>query len=242
MPISISGRTVSDASDFERLSKIKAALESSAGEGSTRNLFTSATRLMRQVAPPSQEYEFTFPPGTFNHEGYGVTFNEINRPYSTPIIDAMGGKALRASFEFVIASRLDGFIVAVDSEIKVLQEFANYGIPVEFINVHEALATPHWYIDNISFSHTRINNEGQTTAAQCTMSLIEFIPRRKTMIMLPRFQYGKFTPTKKTSPTQEEKDRISLQKAELRAAIAIARRLGREDTVRELSYKLSQLG
>ena len=62
------------------------------------------------------------------------------------------------------------------------------------------------------------------------------------MIMLPRFQYGKFTPARKTSPTDEERKQISLQKAQLRAAIATARRLGQTDKVEELSYKLSQLG
>lgn len=240
MPIAISGRDVSGAADFERLSKIRASLEAANGQGATRNLFTVATRLMRQVAPPGQSYEFNFPPSTFNHEGYGVTLNEINRPYSTPIIDPTGGKALRASFEFVIASRLDGFIISIDSEIKILQEFANYGIPVEFINVHDALATPHWYIDNISFAHTRINNDGQTTAAQCTMSLVEFIPRRKTMIMLPRFQYGKFSPKKKTKTDNDTDNSKNDTKAAIQAKIDIARQEGNWQLVATLTKLLER--
>jgi hypothetical protein len=222
MAIAISGRDVVGSSDFERLTKVRATLESNARNGNTtKNDFMPKVRAMRQVTSPFLKYEFIFPPTTFTHEGYGITLNEINRPYSVPVIDTTGGKALRCSFEFVIASRLDGFFIPIDSEIKLLQEFANYGIPVDFDNVHESLSTPHWYIDNISFSHTRINTDGQTTAAQCTLSLVEFKPRSNKMILLPRFKYGKFKPEQKKKPTDDKtgnKDDTAAQIAALRAA------------------------
>lgn len=184
MPIAISGRSVVESNEFERLSKIKMSTPT--------NLFQSKTRSMSQAISPFLKYEFRFAPSSFTHEGYGVSFNEINRPYSTPVVDVTGGKALRCSFEFVLAE--DGFSRPVDIEIQLLQEIANYGIPVDFDNVHEALATPLWYIDNMSFTHTRINSDGQTSAASCNLSLIEFRPRSQKMILLPRFNYGKFKP------------------------------------------------
>ena len=226
MPISISGRQVVDSNEFQKLIKIKSQLEQGVGQGNGSNLFQSATRIMQQVSYPFQQYEFTFPPSSFSHEGYGVELNEIQRPYSTPIVDPTGGRSLRASFEFVIASRLDGFIVSVDSEIKVLQEFANYGVPVEFINVHEALATPHWYIDNISFSHTRLNNNGQTTAAQCSISLVEYISRSKKMILLPKFRFGKFNPRRGRGNENGENDDRNDQINAINERIRVAREAG----------------
>ena len=162
-------------------------------------------RVMQQIAAPFWDYGFTIPPGQVTHEGYGVVLNEISRPYLTPMIDVTGGKALRASFEFPIiptmarnASLLDGFARGVDAEISILQEFANFGIPVTFDNMHPALTTPTWYIDNLTFNHSRIGQTGETAQAICTMSLIEFVARTNRFILLPRFQYGKLTPIKKT--------------------------------------------
>jgi hypothetical protein len=184
MAISISGRTVTSPEDFARFSNIISP--------PPNNLFLAKKRSMKQAIYPFLSYEFTAPPASFTHEGYGVTLNEINRPYSTPIVDVTGGKSLRCSFEFVIVE--DGFQVPIDTKILLIQEIANYGIPVDFDNVHPALGTPLWYIDSITFSHTRINIDGNTAAASCNMSLIEFRSRSQKMILLPRFSYGKFKP------------------------------------------------
>lgn len=176
---------------------------------------TSDIREMRQVAEPGLAYEFYFPPTTFNHSGYGPTFNEINRPYSQPIVDITSGKAERCSFEFLVAppKRIntligdDGkpathiyqdFYEAIDDQLRFIQSIVDYAIPVEFINVHPALAIPKWYIDECTINHGRQNLSANTTSATVSLSLIEFIPRRKTMILLPRFKHGKFVPKTKT--------------------------------------------
>lgn len=179
---------------------------------------TSDIREMRQVTGPQLAYEFYFPPTTFNHSGYGPTFNEINRPYSTPIVDITSGKAERCSFEFLVAppkriNTLTGedgkpssqtyqdFYESVDDQLRFIQSIADFAIPVEFVNVHPALAIPKWYIDECTINHGRQNLQANTTSATVNLSLIEFIPRKKTMILLPRFKHGKFVPAnKKTGP------------------------------------------
>lgn len=197
----------------------------------------SAQRVMQQISSPNWGYQFSVPPGQVNHEGYGVTLNEIARPYLTPLIDVTGGKALRASFEFPIIARqlgnsqlLDGFATSVDREILLLQEFANYGIPVQFQNMHPALSTPTWYIDNLTFNHSRIGTTGETSQALCQMSLIEFVSKSTKMILLPRFSYGKFPPIDKKGPSTDTLppiDEVAAQKA-LAAATAAAAKARRE--------------
>lgn len=179
---------------------------------------TSDIREMRQVAGPELAYEFYFPPTTFSHSGYGPTFNEINRPYSQPIVDITSGKAERCSFEFLVAppkriNTLTGedgkpssqtyqdFYESIDDQLKFIQSIADFAIPVEFINVHPALAIPKWYIDECTINHGRQNLQANTTSATVSLSLIEFIPRRKTMILLPRFKHGKFVPNNKKGTT-----------------------------------------
>ena len=201
---------------------------------------TSDIREMRQVAEPGLAYEFYFPPTTFNHSGYGPTFNEINRPYSQPIVDITSGKAERCSFEFLVAppKRIntligeDGkpathvyqdFYEAIDDQLRFIQSIVDYAIPVEFINVHPALAIPKWYIDECTINHGRQNLNANTTSATVSLSLIEFIPRRKTMILLPRFKHGKFVPKTKTDTTDDKtggKDDIKALTAKLTAARA----------------------
>lgn len=206
MPISISGRPV--PSNIPNAGAVRISrLERTDGAGNTVvALQETVTRSMQQIAAPFWDYSFAVPPGQVNHEGYGVTLNEINRPYLTPLIDVTSGKALRASFEFPIVSRqltnnelLDGFSSSVDSEILLLQEFANFGVPVQFTNMHPALTTPAWYIDNITFNHSRLAVSGETAQAICQLSLIEFVPKTTRLILLPRFSYGKFTPVQKTT-------------------------------------------
>lgn len=210
MALAISGRQIPDSQYFQRAYESK-------DSGYGRPKFKAHTRVMQQITDPFLQYEFIFPPVTVTHEGYGVGVSEIERPYSIPIVDITGGKSLRCSFEFTLAKPNDGFTNSIDHEIRLLQDVGNSGVPVEFWNVHPALSIPKWYIDSISFTHSRLNTLGQTTAASCSLSLIEFVPRNKTLILLPRFSYGKFNPTKKTTNTNPQS---SLSKDEIKASMA----------------------
>ena len=219
MALSISGRSVPSNRPNVGQSRINLVTRPQVGNDLQAVVSSNATsqRVMQQISAPFWDYAFTIPPGQVNHEGYGVVLNEIARPYLTPMIDVTGGKALRASFEFPIiptmvanASLLDGFARGVDAEISVLQEFANFGIPVTFDNMHPALTTPTWYIDNLNFNHSRIGETGETSQATCTISLIEFVARTNKFILLPRFQYGKLPPIIKTPgvPGNTNKDDV----------------------------------
>ena len=230
MALSISGRPV--PSNIPNVAAIKISRVERVDSSGTSVVAVSekVVRAMQQIAAPFWDYAFSVPPGQVNHEGYGVNLNEINRPYLTPMIDVTSGKALRASFEFPVVARqltnkelLDGFASSVDSEILLLQEFANYGVPVQFTNMHPALTTPAWYIDNISFNHSRIAISGETAQAICQMSLIEFVPKTTRLILLPRFSYGKFTPIQKKKNTDDKRgvddiERLNLTNAPTAAA------------------------
>lgn len=210
MALSISGRSVPANIPNVGATRITRVERVDASGNTIKTTDIASQRVMMQIAYPGWDYAFAIPPGQINHEGYGITLNEINRPYLTPLIDVTGGKALRASFEFPIVARqiknrqlLDGLETSIDAEILLLQEFANFGVPVQFQNMHPALSTPTWYIDNITFNHARIGVTGLTAQATCQISLIEFVTRSNKMILLPRFSYGKFDPTKKKTTTDE---------------------------------------
>ena len=197
-----------------------------------KNKYGSELRSMNQIgsSTPGQkpfEYSFMYAPASFTHEGYGVNLNEIQRPYLSPIIDVTGGKARKASFQFVIVSiqklqstkitklatgeviktvikleESDGFTNSIDDEISYVQAFADNGIPVSFNSVHKQLDSSFWYIDNMTFTHSRSNLAGKTVSAQCDISLTEYLPSSKNFIQLPRFKYGNITViTKKGSST-----------------------------------------
>lgn len=216
----------------------------------------SDIREMRQVSHPGLAYEFYFPPTTFNHSGYGPTFSEINRPFSQPIVDITNGKAERCSFEFLVAppkrinSQLDAsgkpstqtyqdFFESVDDQIKFIQTIVDYAIPVEFVNVHPALAIPKWYIDDCTINHGRQNLQAKTTNATVNLSLIEFIPRRKTMILLPLFKYGKFKPKIKTDPpttVDYDKDHVAI----LEEKLAATRTLGMKEEAKHYALLIEK--
>ena len=213
MPLAISGRQIPETEYSQR------AYES---KDSARNISIRKreTRTMQQITDPFLRYDFDFPPATVTHEGYGIGINEIERPYSIPIVDVTGGKSLRCSFEFTIAIQNDGFTNPIDNKIRLLQDIGNSGVPVEFYNVHESLSIPKWYIDSISFTHARLNTLGQTTAVSSGFLLINFVPKKKIMFFLPSFSCGKFNPTKKKdngTNAQKEIDDIKAALAALRA-------------------------
>jgi hypothetical protein len=171
-----------------------------------QKLYGSELRSMNQINAVNAslkplEYIFLYAPASFTHEGYGVNLNEIQRPYLSPLIDVVGGKARKASFQFVIVDRDDGFTTAIDDEIALVQQFADNGIPVNFNSVHKQLDESFWYIDNMTFTHQRSTLTGQTASAQCDIALTEYLPSTKKLIQLPRFKYGNITQTTKAGVT-----------------------------------------
>lgn len=246
MPLSIIGKDIP--------SNIKGKFSYQSSNSVLRN--DSAIREMRQLVAPGLSYEFIYPPTSFTHTGYGSTLNEINRPYSLPIIDITAGKAERCSFEFLMAppkrknvitdtagnkttSIYQDFFESVDDQIKFIQTMADYAIPIEFVNVHPALSIPKWHIDDITITHGRQNTKSATTSATCSLSLIQFIPRSKTMILLPRFQYGKFKPKDKIKPpvTPSGKEQVE----NLLNAIFAAKATGDVEAIRMLTIELSRV-
>lgn len=193
-----------------------------------RKKYGADLRTMNQISSAELgqkpfEYSFLYAPASFTHEGYGVNLNEIQRPYLAPIIDVIGGKARKASFQFVIVGVIpvtralpnevlvtdketDGFFTSVDDEISYVQAFADNGIPVSFNSVHAQLDDSFWYIDNMTFTHSRSSLGGKTVSAQCDISLTEYLPSTKNFIQLPRFKYGNVTQITKKKVTTDPPD------------------------------------
>lgn len=193
-----------------------------------RKKYGADLRTMNQISSSELgqkpfEYSFLYAPASFTHEGYGVNLNEIQRPYLAPIIDVIGGKARKASFQFVIVGVIpvtralpnevlvtdketDGFFTSVDDEISYVQAFADNGVPVSFNSVHTQLDDSFWYIDNMTFTHSRSSLGGATVSAQCDISLTEYLPSSKNFIQLPRFKYGNVTQITKKKTTTDPPD------------------------------------
>ena len=147
MALSISGRPVPANIPKAGAVKISRLERTDSAGTSVVALAETIGRSMQQISAPFWDYSFSVPPGQVNHEGYGVTLNEINRPYLTPLVDVTSGKSLRASFEFPVVARqltnrelLDGFSSSVDGEILFDGEVWNLGgemleaeIRVEFV-------------------------------------------------------------------------------------------------------------
>jgi hypothetical protein len=135
-------------------------------------------------------YEFPFGISTFTHDGAGVLYTEIPRPLNLPLVDATSQKLERCSFEFLLAIPYDSLNASVDSHIVLLQDFATDARPVNFLNVHSALALKTWNIDSMSFQVTRVNRNGQATAVTCNISLVEYLARtNERFVTLPKFTY-----------------------------------------------------
>jgi hypothetical protein len=155
---------------------------------STKTLIRSMQQINLGTDTPLQ-YEFHFGISTFTHDSSGVLYTEIPRPLNLPLVDATSQKLERCSFEFLIAVPYDSLGSSIDSHITLLQDFANEARPVQFYNVHSALATKTWNIDSITFQVTRVNESGQATAVTCNMSLVESIAKTERFIQLPKFTY-----------------------------------------------------
>jgi len=146
---------------------------------------------IKKDAPTALSYEFHFGISTFTHEGAGVLYTEIPRPLNLPLVDATSQKLERCSFEFLIAIPYDSVDQPVDSHMSLLQDFAYDARPVNFLNVHSALALKTWNIDSMSFQVTRVNRSGKATAVTCNMSLVEYIARTNERFYgLPKFSYA----------------------------------------------------
>ena len=146
---------------------------------------------IKKDAPTALSYEFHFGISTFTHDGAGVVYTEIPRPLNLPLVDATSQKLERCSFEFLIAVPYDSVDKPVDSHMSILQDFAYDARPVNFLNVHSALALKTWNIDSMSFQVTRVNRSGKATAVTCNMSLVEYIARTNERFYgLPKFSYA----------------------------------------------------
>ena len=164
----------------------------------------TAPRLMYTITQPNIEFEFQAPPTQFEMEGFGAEINEIKRPYSLPIADIYGGKLRRLSFEFAVLrfvkvdsgparsswSYYDGMTNSVEDQIERIQLIADTGIPVGFENFSGQIMAYSWLIDDMKWTFNRDSGGGNTIAATCNMSLIEYRPARQRFILMPRFAYG----------------------------------------------------
>ena len=164
----------------------------------------TSTRVMYTIAQPNIEYEFSVPPAQFEMEGFGAEINEIKRPYSLPIADIYVGKLRRLSFEFAVLrfvkvdsgpdrsswSYYDGMTNSVEDQIERIQLIADTGIPVGFENFSGQIMAYSWLIDDMKWTFNRDSGTGNTIAATCNMSLIEYRPARQRFILMPRFAYG----------------------------------------------------
>lgn len=200
MAITITGREPRNTT-FQRLSALNARRLSD-------NLAENGPRLrsMQQIIsvppyPEPLEYLFLYAPASFTHEGYGVELSAIPRPFLVPIVDVVGGNARKASFDFTVVNRNDGYFDDVDDEIRFIQTFADNGVPVTFNNMHKQLNELAWYIESLTFTHNRQNLLGYTVAATCAVSLVEFTKTNKKLILLPRFKFGSITAVTKDATT-----------------------------------------
>lgn len=183
MPVSRPRRTLSTS--------IAVGLRKPKTTVSTGTLIRSMYQTNSGTTPTTAlSYEFHFGISTFTHDGAGVLYTEIPRPLNLPLVDATSQKLERCSFEFLIAIPFDSLGSSVDSHITLLQDFATDARPVNFLNVHSALALKTWNIDSMSFQVTRVNESGQATAVTCNLSLVEHIARTNERFYgLPKFTY-----------------------------------------------------
>ena len=123
MALSISGRPVPANIPKAGAVKISRLERTDSAGTSVVALAETIGRSMQQISAPFWDYSFSVPPGQVNHEGYGVTLNEINRPYLTPLVDVTSGKSLRASFS------LANFRIAI-----VVPCFAQGGITAHILD------------------------------------------------------------------------------------------------------------
>lgn len=209
-----------------------------------------AVRSMEQILAPNLKFNFTAPPASFTHEGYGGEFNEINRPYNIPLVDVLGAKSRKVSFEFPIIQSIltpltqmiapgardplgydkdgipksnsplskivynpavaittsiltyDNFWWDIEDQILRLETITDMATPIAFTNFHDSLTSSYWYIDNITFTHTRANIQGKTVSATCNISLLEYMPANKKFILLPRISYQTYNARGKAKKTK----------------------------------------
>lgn len=174
-------------------------------------------RSMVQMEPPFARFEFKYPPSSINFDGIGAEYTELPRPLMTPAVDVKASKSYRVSFEFLVAGNYvrgaitvgDGIKTSIEPELKTLEAMANRPIPVRFENFDVLLTGNSWYIADMSFNAVRYNTEGNITACQVSMSLINFVPITQRFVSLPTISYK---PKQKRSSTSSKKDAPSLDK------------------------------
>ena len=215
----------------------------------------SMVQVMSRNGAALLNYNFPAPPAQFSHEGFGAEYNEIRRPYNTPLVDVTTAKSRRASFEFPIiqpvnmnvtpviykdtpleqngrpvldrdgtplnrygqrmsqstnasgkTDYLSNYLFDVEAQISRLVLMADMAMPLKFVNFHDSLTNNYWYIDNVSFTHTRVNTDGKTVSATCSMSLLEYQEVTSKFILLPRISYSKYSTGSKTEKAEKKKE------------------------------------
>jgi len=175
-------------------------------------------RSMVQMEPPFARFEFKYPPSSINFDGIGAEYTELPRPLMTPAVDVKASKSYRVSFEFLVASNYvrgaitvgDGVKTSIEPELKTLEAMANRPIPVRFENFDVLMTGNSWYIADMSFNAVRYNTEGNITACQVSISLINFVPITQRFVSLPTISYK---PKKKKTSSSGKKDAPSLDEA-----------------------------
>lgn len=151
------------------------------------------TRRMLQKSKPENFYEFTYPPTQIAYEGMGVELTEIPRPLLTPLIDLKQSRNYKAVFEFLVAENLDGLSKSVEQQLVTLEWMANSAEPVYFENFDTFLTNGFWYIAEFAVKTSRVNTNGEITAAQCSLSLLEYQDTETKFAKFPKLNYKDLT-------------------------------------------------
>ena len=178
--------TVNVASDITRRPD-KPVIAAAANDGK------ALVRTMQQLYPdsanrPALVFNFPMSITSIQHEAPTVTYEEISRPLSLPLLDTSTAQLHKVSIEFMIAAPLDGIAKPIDDQIATLRDMSASDTPVIFSNIHDALKGS-WKISAFSFSVTRTDEIGRMTMANASMSLTESTDRFERFLLLPKFSY-----------------------------------------------------
>jgi hypothetical protein len=155
--------------------------------------------IIRAVRVPSTSPTFAIP-AKFDKDGLMVS----------PPVPATKGQSAWGYY--------DGMNNSVEDQMERLQLISDMGIPVGFENMSPQIQAYAWTLDDMKWTLTRDNSIGNTVAATCTMSFIEYRAARQRFILMPRFAYG--VPASKTKAGAK-----NVTGAELNAAKAYLKRV-----------------
>jgi len=155
----------------------------------TPDATVAVTPTMIQVAGDLR-YEFGFGINNFSHDIGAVQFDELARPLQLPLLQVTAATLQTVSFDFLVASPIDGVTIPIEDELRVLQNFAAEDNPVIFDKVHAMLSeVVSWQITSLSVRISRINKSGKATNANVSMSCTESSTGLERFLTLPKFAY-----------------------------------------------------